>query len=404
MPSTEQKFGRDYYLLIVVQTFTSAAFYTIAPVLTKYLVGSGMTVALAGTVSGMISLTALVVRPFSGVLADRVNPKLLLMIFIPLLAVSTYGYSLTTSALPIFVFRVLNGIAFCLNGTTIIAFSCRFIPKSRMSEGIGYQGLGNVIASSVCPGIGIEVTKRWGYQATFAVAVAMALISLLFLMPVRTDRKRSESMLTQATEIENKAKKLRLGDIIAVSVLPAAFLAAMFSYSNGTVTNFLVLVTEENGLSEISMYYTTIAVAMVILRSFTGRLCDRYGIKFILVPAYIFTFLGMQIISRTTSTVLIAAAGILMAFGQGGGSPALLGHAVKIVGAERRGVATSTYYIFLDVFQGIAPIIGGALVNATGTYKSPFLMASGLLAFGLLLYLLIEKKVFRVQAASEYAG
>ena len=244
MPTQPKKakpaFGRPYYTLVLINALTSISFFTVNPIITKYLTGMGVALALATTIAGLFSLTALTVRPFTGVIADRISPLGILRLGIPLLTFSMVGYSLTRST-PLFVlFRILNGVAFCFNGTTVNAYACKFIPKERIGEGVGYLGLGNVIATA--------------------------------------------------------------------SSLTAILLAAP-----------------------------------------------------------------------------------LMAFGQGGGQPAAQAYCVKKLGLGRQGVATSTYYICADLFQGTGPIIGGFVVEgAGGNYAAAFYAAAALLVPGLACFLALD--------------
>mgnify|MGYP005788838843 CR=1 FL=1 len=78
--TTDRLWTLPYILLILMGTFTSTAFYMVNPSMAKFSISLGATVTLAGVITGMFSITALVARPVSGLIADRVNRKLLLII------------------------------------------------------------------------------------------------------------------------------------------------------------------------------------------------------------------------------------------------------------------------------------------------------------------------------------
>lgn len=392
MPTQPKKakpaFGRPYYTLVLINALTSISFFTVNPIITKYLTGMGVALALATTIAGLFSLTALTVRPFTGVIADRISPLGILRLGIPLLTFSMVGYSLTRST-PLFVlFRILNGVAFCFNGTTVNAYACKFIPKERIGEGVGYLGLGNVIATAVGPAIGAAVGERFGYPASFltAAGISLAAFFMLFLLP------RDAGPAQAPPAPPPRRKRLSINDVVAVPLFPIAFLGGLFSYSNGTVTNFLSLLTDGKGIANYSVYFTVIGVFLFILRPIAGRLNDRYGLKPLFIPAFLCTAAGLVMIATASSLTAILLAAPLMAFGQGGGQPAAQAYCVKKLGPGRQGVATSTYYICADLFQGTGPIIGGFVVEgAGGNYAAAFYAAAALLVLGLACFLALDR-------------
>ncbi len=83
---------------------------------------------------------------------------------------------------------------------------------------------------------------------------------------------------------------------------------------------------------------------------------------------------------------MLLAASAFMAFGQGGGQPAVQAECMKRLGMDRRGVATSTYFIFNDIAQGLAPTIGGILADRSG-YHAVFGVCTCLFVLGLVYYI-----------------
>ena len=90
----EKLWTGSYLLLIAMGTMTSTCFYMVNPTITKYAVGLGASVAAAGVISGLFSITALVARPFSGLVADRVNRKRLLIFSTCVMGLAALGLSL----------------------------------------------------------------------------------------------------------------------------------------------------------------------------------------------------------------------------------------------------------------------------------------------------------------------
>ena len=84
----------------------------IATILSKYLVGIGTTVTMAGFIVGLVSLTSLVCRPFSGLMADRFSNVTLLKWSTVLMGCGLLGFTITTQV-PLLIFFVHQRSRFC---------------------------------------------------------------------------------------------------------------------------------------------------------------------------------------------------------------------------------------------------------------------------------------------------
>ncbi|MBQ1514321.1 MAG: hypothetical protein IIZ51_00560, partial [Lachnospiraceae bacterium] len=73
----------NFILALLVNVGSSVGFYFVQPVLTPYMEGLGIALTITGIISGMFSFVALAVRPFTGILSDRISPKLILAFTLP---------------------------------------------------------------------------------------------------------------------------------------------------------------------------------------------------------------------------------------------------------------------------------------------------------------------------------
>lgn len=144
----------SYILVLTVSTLSSFSFYMVATIMSKYLVSLGATIAFAGFVVGMFSITSLICRPFCGIMADRLNNIWLLIISNILMSIGLIGFAVSTNMPSMILFRILNGVGFSINGTVQMALIVHFIPSNRLGEGIGYVGISQLIGSACAPAYG----------------------------------------------------------------------------------------------------------------------------------------------------------------------------------------------------------------------------------------------------------
>ena len=372
----------EYIFLLGINLLLAISFYMIAPVLPKYAIQLGASLSLAGIIAGLFSITALVARPFGGLLADRINKKRILFIATSVLSFSAFGYCFSTTIPFLVGFRILHGIAFSISSTAVIALAVSFIPIERLGEGVGYFGLGQILSSAVGPNIGIWVGQKYGLPFTFGLSGVILLVSALLITLIH--RETASDAILAASQ---RKKKLIMGDLIAVELLPLALMGGVFSMTNGLVSSFLVLIGDARHIANIGLYFSINALCLLFVRPFAGRLSDKKGLALILIPALILTALESLLLANASVLWVVLIAAACKAFGQGSAQPSLQSACIKKLGPERSGVATSTFYIGADIGQGLGPMMGGAIAGAFGYqtmfYSSAAVLGVVFLAFGI---------------------
>lgn len=346
----------NYLTLLILSIFTAVSFSMVTPVLTKYAANIGLGLSLAGSLSGVLSITALVARPFSGLASDRINKKLLMVVATAASGVVIALYGMTANASALFVLRILHGTAFAFSGTCNIAMASRYIPKERMGEGIGYLGIGNIIAQAAGPNLGLTLMDRCSYRAAFLVGgfLALGAAAAMFLL----------ARYTPEPTVQKREKTLRFSDLIAPKLIPYAIFGGLFSMCNGIVSSFLAMLGDERGIANVGVFFTVNAVMLLLVRIFGGRLMDKYGLTPILIPSYLLAATAMFLVAGAKGAAVIAVAGALKALGQGSAQPAIQTTCIQQLPPEKRGVAVSTFYVGADVGLGLGGALGGTVARA----------------------------------------
>ena len=381
---TEPKklWNRQYILVLLLNILNAFSFYMVVTILSKYLVSIGISIATAGVIVGLFSITSLCCRPFSGLLADRLSNVTLLKWSNVFMGIGLLGFAFVTNPALIVFFRIINGIGFAFSGTCQIA--SKYIPKDKMGEGIGYLGLGMVIGSATAPGIGAAISENFGMQMTFLLSAALTIVAFGILCLFHEEKKEKK-----------KRKKIAFRDILAVEALPFTIVAGSYSFINGIIASYLVMYADELGITGVSIYFTVCAVVLFVVRPFSGKLMDKKGICVTVFPGLVLTACSMFILGRSTSLILILITGVLRSVGQGTAQPSLQAGCINKVGTERSGVATSTYYLGGDIFQGIGPMIGGAVIGAiagTAGYRTLFDLSGILMLCALVFFVFVTGK------------
>lgn len=375
----------SYILILTVSTLSSFSFYMVATIMSKYLVSLGATIAFAGFVVGMFSITSLVCRPFCGVMADRLNNIWLLIISNLLMSAGLIGFAVSSNIPSMILFRVLNGVGFSINGTVQMALIVHFIPKNRLGEGIGYVGISQLIGSACAPAMGLEIAEIFGMPATFIAAAGLTLLAaviLLFLRGLQPEKK-------------SEKKGLRFSDIIDLKALPFTIPYSTFSFTNGVINGYLVMFADAHNIGKISVYFTLYAVAVFLVRPFSGKIMDKKGLRYTVFPGMAVCAVSLYLLGMSSTLWMILATGILRALGQGAAQPSLQAGCINRVGRDRSGVATSTYFLGGDIGQGIGPMAGGfilARIAGVAGYQVLFSMCATMMLAALAYFFFFCKK------------
>jgi MFS family permease len=374
----------QFLSLFIISLLTSFCFNMIGPILPKYAVSMGASLTIAGTISGIFAGTALLVRPFSGLIADRLNKKYLLAAANAIIALIMVGFSLSHTIHLLMFFRFIQGATFGISSTVNVALASTLLPKERMGEGLSLFSLSNILALAAAPGVGLFISDSVGYSYTFLLCALFAAIA--FVLTVLF--KYSPDIPVGG---ELKSFGILLKNLIAVEGLLYSTLIFCFSMVSGVISTFIVLYGEDLGVTRIGVYFTVNASAIIVSRFFLGKIIDRVDLKYIIFPSMLMGIAALASLASAKSLGLILLAAVLYALVQGSGITALQSASIRQVEPERRGVATSTYFIGADIGQGLGPIIGGSLSQHYG-YKPMFWFYTVPLAFGLLLFGLHQKR------------
>ena len=176
----EKLWNADYWKVMTANFTMCFAFYLLSPLLPLYLseqFGAGKDVI--GVVLSGYSLAALMVRPFSGYLADSFPRKKVLLVSLFLYYIFVGGYLAASSLLLFAIVRTLHGGPFGAASVANSTMAIDVLPSSRRTEGIGYYGLSNNIATALAPSVGLAVYHWTGnFEILFWMGFAVAGIGL----------------------------------------------------------------------------------------------------------------------------------------------------------------------------------------------------------------------------------
>ena len=345
----------------------------------KYADHLGATALIVGLVSSSYAITALIFKLVSAPAIDSLNRKYILFFSMCTMGFALAGYSISTNITALMSSRLLQGVGQAFTATCCLAMASDALPQEKLAQGIGFFSLAQATCQALGPTIGLELVDLVGYHKTFAIGAGTIFVGALCVLKINFNyTKRVKFHLSIDSIIAKEA------------VIPAIvmfFLTMAFCNTN----SFLVLYADELGVKNIGYFFTVYAIAL-FARPLIGKLVDKYGNVFVLIPAMGLFAVSFYIISIARTLPMFLLAAIISAFGYGACLPTLQALSMRLVSKERRGAGSCTTYIGQDLANYVGPTIAGAIIGQFGYRHMWRLMTIPI--FAGILFVIVFHKIF----------
>lgn len=376
--------GKSFIFIMLANALLFMAFEMLLPTLPLFVSSLGGDASQIGLVTGIFMFSAILVRPFTAILATKWNKKMLLIAGIAICALVTSSYYLASGIGMILLLRVIHGFGFGLATTYFATIATENIPKQRRGEGMGYFGVGETVAISVGPLIGTSLLLQFNYQSLFMGGMCILLLALL--MTVFVSRKPVQQKESQTSETPHTAVKL-----IEKKVLFPSILIMLVGIAAGSIMSFVALFAEEKGFTQVAWFFFVIAIASFVVRLFSGKMFDQLGPGSVLVPSAVFAIAGLSVLTLAQNDVHFLVAGALYGFGFGAIFPAIQTWCVNLVEEHEHENAMASFFNFFDLGIGGGSLVLGMLASAF-SYTLVYDIAIGIFVVYILLYVMYARR------------
>ena len=384
------------FVLTVLQNLVLClGHFAVNPYVVSYAKFLGAGTTLTGFLSGMFFGVALAIRPVSGPMITRMDKRKLLIGIFALGFIAQLGYALFPNIPMFIVFRFINGAQYSFVGSLIMTRVGDILPPEKMVSGMGIFGVGGAVGMSIAPAIGswilefgrVRYSELIGYRMLFLYAAAAMLIAIIPCLLSPPDRKK--------TPEELQAIGKWYSNIATVKAVPIA-LVTLFSVVSYSVYNaYIVEFAKERGIPNASMFFTVLAIGLLVTRPVMGILTDKIGIKRLVLPGFALFAASFLMVGVSRSLGLFLFAAAVAAIGYGSTQPTTQAIVVRVVPPVKRGVATNTYYVGVDLGFFLGPLIGGIVIERMNNYGDMFLFAAIPAAIALIITAIILPSTMR---------
>ena len=347
----------NFVFATLVNFFNSFSVQMLSATLPVYVLSLGGSQAEAGLVSGSVAVTAVIFRPLMGWLTDAWRRRPLVLVGSSFYCFASVFYLLAGSIPLLVLGRLVQGFGLSCYSTASNVYVADLAPIKRRAEAVGLFSAAQAFAIVIGPVIGFMLVGWSGFRHLFYLTGGLAITALLFSLLTQERR--------QASKMGRPPWSLRTG-IVAVDALPVAWMAFCMGIGLGSISAFIAIFSQSRGVENPGFYFMVQAIALLLSRTFTGRLADRAGRTFVIVPGVILMAAALSILPLLQGFHYFVISASLFGIGFGSAQPATMALLIDRVAPAQRGLATGTYFTGFDLGFIIGTMLMGVVCKHWG--------------------------------------
>jgi len=353
---------KDFIIISVANFFVALTFFLLITNLAVYAIEEfNASQSKAGLASSIFIIGALVFRLFAGKYIERIGRKKMLFGGLSLFLLAMLLYFAVENLDLLLLVRFIHGAAFGVAATAMAIAVMDIIPRERLGEGISYFSMSSTLAMTIGPFLGVFIGQHAGFTTIFIVCTLFSVMSII----ISLFSNIPEAMVNKE-ELE-AMKGFKLKNFFEVKAVPISIIIAIMGFSFSGILSFLTTYTKEIELIDAASFFFIVYAAFILIsRPFTGRLLDQKGANLVIYPSLIIFALGLVFLSQVHHGFTLLLAGALIGLGYGTIISCSQAIAIKESSKHRVGLATSTFFIYLDGGIGIGPFLLGYIIPVLG--------------------------------------
>lgn len=370
-------YTKDVICVMAASFFFMFSTMMVTPLINGFASFLGADTIVAGLIAGSMSVISLFLRPVAGNLSDHFSKYRLSCIAGALIAIGVFGCALSSSTHMLLISRVINGCGFVLATVCMTTWLGLLVPRAHVGEAMGVYGLMNALAMALAPACAINLFALIGYRSCMIISGISSVCMLVSIQFVSNHAKplsqqssntcgETCAQSSSQADIHRKTiwERIKTIRVIQKDALPVAFIMICFGIPYFATQIDLVEYAKEYGTSaQVGYFFMIYAAALLLIRLRLKEYFDTraYGTWFWWCVCAIAMYLILM--SMLVSNVVMIIAAVLLSLGYGIIYSVNQSSAMMLAPTSEQGLASSTFYLGIDISMAVAPVLGGVLFS-----------------------------------------
>lgn len=346
------------------------SFMLIVPLLPIYLEEQfGASKDMIGVVLSGYVAVAMLTRACSGIVVDTFDRKKVLLLSYIVMMAFFAGYIFAGHLLLFAIVRTLHGAPFGMTTVANSTVAIDVLPSERRTEGIGYYGLSNNVATAISPTVGLWLYNTWhDFDYLFAASMFTALLGVWCVSGIKSPESYSR---------RNRANKptriLSLDRFFTIEGWPEGLAMTGFGCAYGVVSTYVAIYgRDELGITGgTGAFFGLLSVSLMASRLTGSRSLRKGRIVENAVLGCTISFFGYLAFAALHNEWGYYGCALLLGLGNGHLWPAFQSIFIGLVPNSRRGTANASLLTTWDLGIGLGIVAGGFFAEHLG-YHSAF--------------------------------
>ncbi len=384
----KEKLWNSNYLKVWCANFMIFfSFMLLTPLFPLYLSETfGADKQMIGIVLSGYTLTALIIRPFSGYLVDSFPRRVVLLVSYALFCALFLGYIAAGSLVLFAIVRTLHGAPFGASTVSNSTVAIDVLHPTRRAEGIGYYGLSNNIATAIGPTVALMIYGACqSYDILFWMAFIVSAIGLGINWTL--DLKKRETVKV--------SQKISLDRFILLKGWSQGICMICYAFSYGVLATYIAIYGKnELGITGgTGMFFMLLSIGLILSRLVGNRTLREGKIVENASIGVAIAVIGYLVFAALHNHWGYYGAALIIGLGNGHMFPAFQTMFLNLASNEQRGTANSTLLVSWDIGVGLGILAGGSVAEHLGYYAA-FWSAFAINLLGVLLFLTFSRQHF----------
>lgn len=367
-------FSRDFVLTCVASVLFLGSGFLLIPTLPLYVEGFGASDALIGLMMGAFSASAVGLRPWVGRQIEQHGSRSIMTLGAAIFMVGSLTYSWAGTVWFVLLIRLAQGAglaAFMTASRTLVA---EVAPAGRTGEALGFYHVSRDFAFSIGPALGLALLDKTGFTVLFLVSALVAGSGMITSGQLKGGQPLAQVEQRSVQWLNREA------------VFPALIMVSL-SFTYGPVLSFIPVYADKGAIDSPSLFFTVYALTALITRIVGGRVSDRFGRAWAIVPGLLAMAIGLVLIAYSSQTLGTVVSGLVYGFGFAAAFVGLMAYTVDRAGA--RGSAMATFTAAYPLGIGVGSTVMGFVLEFT-TFRVMILLSALVVLSGLAAFLLVH--------------
>jgi predicted MFS family arabinose efflux permease len=351
---TQKILTRDFVLAFFAQFAFTSVFHILIPTLPIYLSRSGSTEAEIGVLIGIFFFSSLVLRPFIGRALLKTHEKTFMIAGALLFALTSVAYLFAPPFWPLLIVRIFQGIGFAFFQTASLTLIVNISSEAYRGRSLSYFYLAINLSGALGPSLGMFLINHFSFTALFWTCLSLSLGSLFITHKLI----RRQIAPLQDSTIEDSF-------LLSRKALPPSIISSFALFIWGALTAFFPLYAVEQGVANPGLFFTTMAVMLILGRALGGRILDLYNKERIILPCLFTYIISMVILAFSKTLPMFILVAVIWGIGHAFLMPSLVVYALERVGSSP-GPAMGTFTAISDLGVSLGPVIMGIIIHGAG--------------------------------------